>query len=263
MAQRRNAGKLGRCLVAAALCTMIAACKVELHSGLEETEANEMVAVLTANGISAEKGAVEKGLVTLNVESSELPTAVELLRENGYPKDKFNDLGAIFKEQGLISSPLEERVRFIYGLSQAVSETLTQIDGVVTARVHIVAPEAHPLDNAPQKATAAVFLKTRPGVNLDDKIPQIKMLVQASVEGLTYENVVVSIFEANPPARTLANSPPMAEFMGVKFVPESQSTIMAALGGLGGLALLLVGSNVYFARRALPKPEGKLPVTGS
>lgn len=250
------------CIAVAVLCLALAACKVELHSGLKETEANEMVAMLTANGISVEKGAVEKGLVSLQVESSQLSTAVDLLRENGYPKDKFNDLGAIFKEQGLISSPLEERVRYVYGLSQAISETLAQIDGVVTARVHIVMPESHPLDNTPGKASAAVFLKARPGVNLESKISQIKMLVQASVEGLSYEDVVVSIFEASPPPRSLVKQAPMNEVLGVRYAPESQDTLMAAFGGLGGLILLLAGANIYFALRALPRSDRKLPVAG-
>ena len=45
---------------------------------------------------------------------------------------------------------------------RTISETLTHIDGVITARVHIVVPEQHPLDEKPGVSSAAVFLKTRP-----------------------------------------------------------------------------------------------------
>jgi type III secretion protein J len=235
-----------RLLLIAALGLSLAACKVELHSGLSEIEANEMVALLQANGISSDKGPVGKEGVALDVESADLSTAIDVLRQNGYPRDKFNDLGTIFQQQGLISSPLEERVRFIYGLSQTVSETLTQIDGVITARVHVVVPEQHPLDDKPGRSTASVFLKTRPGVSLEDKIPQMKMLVQASVEGLSYDDVVIALFEADPPPAMRQDGPPMSQFLGIRYTADSGDQLLLLIGGIGLLLVLALAGNGYF-----------------
>ena len=218
----------------------LAACKVELHSNLTEEESNEMVALLISQNIDAEKGQATKEGVPLMVESSQLADAIQILNENGYPRDTFNDLGTIFQQQGLISSPLEERVRFIYGLSQSISETLSQIDGVITARVHVIVPEKHPLDEKPQSSTASVFLKTRPGVNLEDKIPEIKLLVQNSVEGLAYDDVVVALFETMPARRPSQEAPAIVELMGVRYTSDSAQSVKMIGGGVILVVLLLI-----------------------
>ena len=236
--------KLLRGLCIALLTVALAACKVELHTGLSESEANDMVALLLSHNIDAEKGATTKEGVPLMVESADLATAIEILRENGFPRDSFNDLGKVFQEQGLISSPLEERVRFIYGLSQSISETLSQIDGVVTARVHVIVPEQHPLDDKPQGSSASVFLKTRPDVNLEDKIPEIKLLVQSSVEGLAYDDVVVALFEVQPSRRINIEGPPMQEFMGMRFTKASSDDLMTFGGIIAVVVIALIGGIV-------------------
>lgn len=240
----------------------LAACKVELFSSLTEQEANDMVALLLSHNFDAEKGAATKKGVPVLVESADLAPAIELLRENGYPRDTFNDLGKVFQQQGLISSPLEERVRFIYGLSQSISETLSHIDGVTTARVHVIVPERHPLDDNPGGSSAAVFIKTRPGTNLEDKIPAIKMLVQHSVEGLTYDDVVVALFETARSKRINVDGPPLDEIMGVRYTRDSSDDLMKFGGIIGALILLLLVAVIVLfvmlgrARRANTASDG-------
>ncbi|MEM9763361.1 MAG: type III secretion inner membrane ring lipoprotein SctJ [Pseudomonadota bacterium] len=241
----------------ALIATTLSGCKVELYSELPEEEANEMVALLLANGIAAEKGSVDKGLVPLSVEEADLSVAVELLKENGYPRETFNDLGAIFQQQGLISSPLEERVRFIYGVSQSVSETLSHIDGVITARVHVVLPENEALAADRERPTASVFLRTRPGVTLEDQIQQIKLLVQASVEGLAYEDVVVAVFEAPQPPEVTIDGPPMESFLGVRYTADSADDVYVMAGGAAALFIAALTGNVVLLmrRRSRARPE--------
>ena len=226
-------------------CLFLAACDSELHTEVPETEANEMIALLTANGISADKSAGDKGLVTLRVKSSQFARAVDVLRENGYPKDQFNNLGTMFEQQGLISSPLEERVRYVFGLSQTISETLSHIDGVITARVHIVMPEESNVGDDVGTPSAAVFLKTSPGVDLDESIPLIKELVRASVEGVSYDSVVVTVFEADEP-NAAANGPTMREVMGIRYDASSQGMLTAIIAVIGVLFALLLGAIAYF-----------------
>lgn len=238
-----------RWLLCVLLLTAVSACKVELHSGLSEDEGNEMVALLLAHKIDAEKTSASKTGVSLMVESADLATAIELLRQNGYPRDTFNDLGTVFEKQGLISSPLEERARFMFALSQTIAETLSKIDGVVTARVHVMVPDQHPLDDKPQRSSASVFLKTMAGVNLEDKIPQIKLMVQNSVPGLEYKDIAVALFEAPAPTLVRVEAPPLTTVMGVRFTEDSTDGLFTAIAVAIVLLLLALAGNAYFFLR--------------
>src|SRR5262245_28542674 len=126
-------------LLATALVT--AGCsQQQLYSKLPEREANEMMAVLAKRGISCTKSAGEEGTWNLTVPGASFADAVETLASLGYPKDEYADMGKVFQKSGLVSSPSEERIRFIYALSQELSKTLSEIQGVLSARVHIVLP---------------------------------------------------------------------------------------------------------------------------
>jgi type III secretion protein J len=186
------------------LATLLSGCRIELYSGLSENDVNNMLAIMMSNGIDSKKVADKKGnSFALHVDEAKVPMAVDILRENGYPRDKSVAIGDLFKKEGLVSSPLEERVRYIYALSQSLQETLTQIDGVLVARVHIVIPDNDPFNDNIKPSSASVFIKYRPGSNLVDIKSQIKRIVENSIEGLSYEEVSVVML----PAQTSQYSP--------------------------------------------------------
>lgn len=179
-------------------CLMVVAgCKADLYSSLTEVEANQMMAALMSNGITAEKVKVGETF-TLRVEESDMVAAIATLDAKGYPKKSRQSIGSVFQKSGIISSPFEERVRYIYALGEDVAQTLAQIDGVVTARVHVVLPEEPQLGEAVTPSSAAVFIKHDPTVDLEYFVPQIRRLVSSAIEGLDYSAVVVVLTEAIP-----------------------------------------------------------------
>ena len=183
-----------RTLAIITACLALTACGHEqLYAELEEQQANEMLAVLVRAGVDASKVRVDKAW-SIEVGRSDLPQAMQVLKAEGYPREHFESLGQVFRKEGFVSTPLEERARLLYALSQELSHTVSTIDGVVVARVHLAIPERSPLSDAKPLSSASVFIKYRPGSQVVNKAASIKALVVNSVEGLPYENVTVTFF---------------------------------------------------------------------
>ncbi len=181
--------KLAAALLIPAL--LLAGCQADLYTKLTETEANEIVALLYRKGISANRTAAKDGTSTVRVEEGSFADAVALLNGAGLPHPKFATMGDVFPDTKLVSSPVEERARFIYALSQELSKTLSEIDGVITARVHLVLPKNDPLREDAKPSSASVFIKHDRNIAVASLLPQIKTFVTNSIEGLTYEKVSV------------------------------------------------------------------------
>ncbi|MFO1349191.1 MAG: type III secretion inner membrane ring lipoprotein SctJ [Gammaproteobacteria bacterium] len=223
---------------------LLGGCKVELYSGLPERDANAMLAVLLRNHIDSDKTPGKEGTATLRVAEERVAEAIDLLQGYGYPKTKFDSIGVMFPKEGLISSPLEERIRYIYALSQDVSQTLSQIEGVISARVHLVLPEAKPFDKTIIPSSASVFIKYREGTELSAFVPQIKMIVNNSIQGLTYDKISVALFPT--PVEALATAPaPLAEVAWLQLAPGSVTPFWALVGTLLALMAASLSGNVY------------------
>ena len=185
-----------RWLAALVLLLALAGCKVALYSNLKEQEANEIVAALSAEGIGAAKTKLEGSNWQVEVEEDRLSQALDVLRVQGLPAERYASMGEVFQKQGLVSTPSEERMRYIYAMSQELSQTLRNVDGVVSARVHVVIPANDPLSEKIRPSSAAVFIKHRPDVDLRLLAPAVKDMVAHSIEGLTHDQVSLSLFEA-------------------------------------------------------------------
>lgn len=175
----------------------LSACQMELYSNLSENDVNNMLSIMLSNGVDSEKVIDKKtNSYKLMIDKSKIPEAISLLKEHGFPREKVTGVKDLFKKEGLVSSPMEERVRYIYALSQSVQETLSQIDGVLTARVHIVMPENNPFVDSNKPSSASVFIKYHPSSNIKNIKSKIKLIVEKSIEGLTYEKVSVVMLPA-------------------------------------------------------------------
>ncbi len=230
-----------------AVCLLTSGCKLDLYRELSEREANEMLAILMTNGIGATKEYTGDEGVNLLVEEHSLARAIEILSENGFPRHKKDSIGKIFEKSSIMSSPFEEHIRYIYALGEEVSQTLSEIDGVMTARVHIVLPEDPSLGEEAKASSAAVFMKHRRGVDLAFFTPQIRRLVSNAIEGVDYENVTVVLVEAEPPQilgdqqRTATSE--LIPGLGVRSTDVQYFWQLAAVGS--GVALLLLLSNAF------------------
>ena len=170
-----------------------------LYSELNEQEANEMVATLYESGVPATKVAEKGGVFRVDTNTEAFAEAMSVLQSHGLPRKRFASLGDVFPKEGFVSSPLEERARLNYAVSEELSHTLSAIDGVITARVHLAVPEKEHLTDKQKPSSASIFLKHRYDVDLTSSVSKIKALVVDGVENLPYENVTVGLFAAVPP----------------------------------------------------------------
>ena len=188
-------------MVAACAVLLLAGCDKEttLHAGLEEIQANLVMAALIDAGISCHKAPGEEGTWNVMVSEQKFADAVNLLEKKGLPRRSHMGIGEVFKKTGMISSPSEERIRFMDALAQDLARTISMIDGVVDARVHVVIPENDPFARNTLPSSAAVAIRSRWDADVTDIVPSVKGLVKNAIEGLQYEKIMVTIFRDSPP----------------------------------------------------------------
>ncbi|MBA1143898.1 MULTISPECIES: type III secretion system inner membrane ring lipoprotein SctJ [Mesorhizobium] len=220
------------------------AAKTELYRDLPAQEANEMLALLMRKGVNIDKTIGNNGTASLVVDTMDVPRAMEVLNRAGLPRELYADMGSLFKKEGMISSPTEERVRYTYGITQELSRTLSGIDGVVNSRVHVVLPEMSSDDRIPSfPSSAAVLVRYLPSATVDQIVPKIKELVANSLEGLSYDKVSVILIEATqdnalrPPVYSA--DPPTKDSGASRLVIVLSCAIAVLLAGNAILVFLL------------------------
>ncbi len=174
---------LVKALLIGALALLLSGCGDDtvLNSNpRRENDANDIIAELNRYHIAASKQ-VDKTGVSVRVASENIERSVNILDAAGLPRKARTNLGEVFQKSGVISSPMEERARYIYALSQEVESTLAQIDGVVVARVHVVLPERIAPGEPVQPASASVFIKYHDTLDPDSIEPRIRRLVATSI----------------------------------------------------------------------------------
>lgn len=229
--------------------------KVDLYSNLPEREANVMMAALLEEGISCRKEAGdEEHTWKLLVPTEDFSQAVNVLTDMGYPAEQRERMGQIFKRVGLVSSPMEDRIRYVYGLSEELAETLSRIDGVVDARVHVVLPNNDPFSEHAKPSSASVYIKHRDNVELSASRLQIKDLVAKSIEGLTPQNVEVFMDKVLPIVLPERTEPVYTRALGVTLDPDSTTRFWRLVGGLAIVAAINLALALWFAfRHHLPR----------
>ena len=224
----------------------LAACgKADLYTNVSEREANEMLVTLSASGVEATKKPGADDLFVVSAPSADFAYAMQVLTAADFPRDQNDAMAELLKKKSLVSPEAEQRMRANAILTEGLNRTLSQIDGVQVARVHVVTPAKNRMGQSFAQPTASVFIKHRQDADLASETAQVKMIVANAVEDLAAANVSVALFAAAPvPVRA---EPPVEQAAAELAAP--------VLGSLGALALGFAGLRAVRRRPAKTPAE--------
>jgi len=235
-----------RVVTVLAFVVMLAGCKeqVTLYSDLSERQANEVYAALRGEGIEASKRDAEDSAWAIRVPADASPNAMAVLQSRGLPRREFASMNDLFSGEGFVSSPQEDRARYVYGLSQGLEKTLTGLEGVVDARVHLALPKEDKLSEEKNVGSAAVVVVQRPQAELEQRETNIRAVVTDGVEEIENPNqVTVEFFEREPYEPVVEKDDDVVEL--------DANRLVAGASVLGGLMFVGVGvaGLLYWRRR--------------
>jgi flagellar M-ring protein FliF len=100
---------------------------------------------------------------------------------------------SLLDKQGITTSQFTQQVDYQRALEGELAKTITSINGINAASVHLVIPQQDVFADSSAQASAAVLVSLMPGTSLNaTQVQAIVHLVASSVEGLAPNNVTVT-----------------------------------------------------------------------
>lgn len=234
---------------------LMAGCSTELHHGLSERDANEMVVVLESNGIEAAKEPDPRDplLWMVSVPQAVRVEAWTALSKQGLPRPGVQGFGHFYPRDALVPSSSEERILMQYATAQELRQTLILVDGVVDAQVNLVIPEQPRIrlsGEVSPSPRASVLLKVQ---TLPEEAPPIgeedvKRLISGAVDRLEMGNVEVLFSSVTNPVPHDTDSK-VTRVGPIAVVRSGKFALQAIIGGLFSVILVLVGAVFFLVLR--------------
>lgn len=162
---------------------------VPLYGQMDVKNASEVVESLKRTGIPFQLDH-KSGQVLVN--APQLHEARIALAKNGISGNIGTGFELLDKSSGIGTSQFIERTRFIRGLQGELERTISHIELVNSARVHLAVPKPSAFLRHNRKPSASVFLELQGGFGLDrTQVAAIANLVASSIQGLTTKNVTI------------------------------------------------------------------------
>ena len=160
-----------------------------LYGSLDRLDSSEVGEVLDFNEIAYK---VDPKTGTLLVSADKIHQARLKLAERGIPGNQSVGFELLDQEQPLGTSQFMESARYKRSLEGELSRTISSINSIRGARVHLAIPKASVFVRDGREPSASVFLDLFPGRNIENRQVQgIANLVASSIPELKIENVTV------------------------------------------------------------------------
>jgi flagellar M-ring protein FliF len=159
-----------------------------LYSNLSNDDVNEIVSELGTRQVPYQ---ITSGGTAVRVPSSSVYELRNELAGQGLPRG--GGVGfEIFDRQTLGVTPFQQKVNLQRALTTELARTITALDQVRNARVHLTLPEESLFAEEKKEPSAAVVLAlTRPGALTKADVDGVLHVLAAGVEGLKRSNISV------------------------------------------------------------------------
>jgi flagellar M-ring protein FliF len=160
-----------------------------LYSDLSTSDSSAMAGKLQSSNIPFD---ISADGTRLMVPEKEVGRARILLAESGLPNGGSMGYEIFDKDAGFGTTNFVQNINQTRALEGELARTISSLQGVKSARVHIVLPQRELFSRATQSSSASVFLGLRPGGGIEkSQIAAIQSLVSSAVPGLKTSNVSI------------------------------------------------------------------------
>ncbi len=160
-----------------------------LFSQLNARDSGDVVDALQRTGIPY-KLDEKSGLVL--VDATKIQEARLKLAGLGVPSHSGNGFEILDKDSVFGASQLLERARYIRAMQGELEKTISSIENIKSARVHLAIPKQSTFLKDKKEPSASVFIDIYGGYKLEaDQVAAITHLVASSIQGLSPQNVTV------------------------------------------------------------------------
>ena len=215
--------------------------KTLLYSDQPEKSANSMVAILHSRGIESEKSKDGDSSFKVMVDEGFFEQAVDLLSWYGYPREEASGAESFYNNSGIVSSPEQTRARYAHAVAMEISSTLEEINGIVSARVHVVLPRKDNFGEKQEDASVGVLIIYDPRSDIEAIEKSAEQLLMKSVEGMDSKNIsVVSLPTKAWEFLDVENFRAGNKFLGIEVRPSSLDRFRLLVYSLSALIVLLL-----------------------
>ncbi|WP_317931680.1 flagellar basal-body MS-ring/collar protein FliF [Halioxenophilus sp. WMMB6] len=160
-----------------------------LYGSLDRLDSAEVVQILEYNDIHFK---VDPSTSALLVAAEDIHKARLKLAEAGIPGEASVGFELLDQEQPLGTSQFMEGARYRRSLEGELARTITSVNSVRSARVHLAIPKESVFVRDARKPTASVFVELYPGRSLQpEQVKAVANLVASSIPELKIEDVTV------------------------------------------------------------------------
>lgn len=234
-------------LYAVLLVFLLTACQQkDLLEGLDQQQANEVIAVLQRHNIEADKVDRGKAGFSILVAQTNFAAAVDWLKIYDLPSRPRMEVAQMFPADSLVSSPRAEKARLYSAIEQRLEQSLQSMEGIMSARVHV----SYDVDSgeggrqAKPVHLSALAVYDR-DIDPEQKVNDIKRFLKNSFSDVEYDNISVVLSKRSEAQQQAPTAPVSKRGIGMA-------------GWLVFLPFLLaLGAGAWFwqRRRVTPNPS--------